>query len=108
MEQTQMLKPIQADRELYRRLLSLSEENRALREKGEPTVGALELIARHRIEHSRADSNRELVEALTEVARDMREAAGKLREYGAVLSADILTAQAAKAERRCAKATGAA
>ena len=56
----------------------------------------------------RTEATEELVRALTETARDMREAAHKLREFGAVLSADILCAQAAKSEAAIARATGAA
>jgi hypothetical protein len=48
----------------------------------------------------------ELLDALTETARDMREAAHKLREFGVVLSADILCAQAAKSEAAIARARG--
>lgn len=39
----------QDDRELYKRLLSLSEENRANRRAGVAIVDALELISAHRI-----------------------------------------------------------
>lgn len=54
----------------------------------------------------RTEATAELVEALRETACDMSEAAGKLRQYGAVLSADILTAQAAKTRALISRVTG--